>query len=109
MWNHGAHTILGLLATIFLIGAFLSLAAAPAATARVQGPTDGLATASTQLSFEPARILPLEQGAGHVAVGDFNGDQIVDICANFNIGEYPYNPSRFAVFLGTGGGTSPRL
>jgi hypothetical protein len=50
----------------------------------------------------------LNQRANHVAVGDFNGDDIPDIAAGLNLSAFPFasasTASAFAVFLGTGGG-----
>ncbi|MFB0515211.1 MAG: FG-GAP repeat domain-containing protein, partial [Candidatus Neomarinimicrobiota bacterium] len=58
--------------------------------------------AFSQVSFEPAMIIPLE-GGGIPEVGDFNGDSIPDIAAGYS-GGYGGVSSKFAIFLGTGNG-----
>lgn len=61
--------------------------------------------AGGQLFFAPPQTLALENPGAGVAVGDFNGDGSLDIAAKFQAGTFPSNPSRFAVFLGTGDGS----
>ena len=71
--------------------------------------TGAPAVAVAQVSFTSPVNLPLNRPTNHVAVGDFNGDAIPDIAAGFNISDQPFvSPfaaSRFAIFLGTGGGS----
>lgn len=60
---------------------------------------------ATTIAFGPLRVLRLEQGARGIAVGDFNEDGLADIAAAYNVGAFPNNTSRFAVFLAQPGGT----
>ncbi|MCL4205694.1 MAG: VCBS repeat-containing protein [Pirellulaceae bacterium] len=54
--------------------------------------------------FQTPFNLATEQGAGGLAIGDFNGDSYPDVAVSTNIGAYPYNPGVFRVFLNDGAG-----
>jgi hypothetical protein len=60
--------------------------------------------AHAQISFKPPMTLPMPNSATDIAVGDFNRDGILDIASSTNIGQFPANPARNFIFLGTGGG-----
>lgn len=60
--------------------------------------------AQAQISFKPPVTLSMPNNATDIAIGDFNKDGILDIASSTNVGQFPANPARSFVFLGTGGG-----